>query len=414
MLQILLDSIIVFSWAMLGLLFLKIVFFVGISSRHHAHHRRRHPSELTSTPFVSIIVPSYNEGLTLENCVNSLAHQSYKEYEIIIVNDGSTDDTLSVARRLAQKYRPFIRIINKKNGGKASALNRGIARAKGEIVICIDADSIFKKNTVEQLILSFEDPEVTAVGGNVKVVNRGKALGRQQALEYITGLTLHRRTFAHLGCMQVISGAIGAFRRKAILDIGGYSSSTIVEDMDTTIELARRGYKVVYNPLAVAFTEAPENLRDFLKQRYRWTFGGFQVLSKHRNALWHRGNKRMGYIGLPYFLIFPWFDVAVSLLLVVTLARIVLTGSDLYLLLIYLGMCLLQASLIAYALIVDKEDKKLVLMTVTDTLLYYHLLSFTTLRAGINFLRKKKTSWNKLERYGKNILPAAQGGEGGI
>lgn len=411
--QVLLDGMIIFGWAMLCLLFFKIIFFVSFSSRHYVRHRRRHPSKLTRIPFVSVIVPSYNEGLTLANCINSLAYQTYPRYEVIIVNDGSTDNTLSVARRLAQKYRPFVRIVNKKNGGKASALNRGIARAKGQIVICIDADSMFMKDTIEQLVLAFEDPAVAAVGGNVKVANRHKVLSRQQALEYITGLTLQRRTFAHLGCMQVISGAIGAFRRDALLAIGGYSSTTIVEDMDTTIELAKRGYKVVYNPRAVAFTEAPENLRDFLKQRYRWTFGGFQVLSKHRDVLWHRGNKRMGYIGLPYFLIFPWFDVLVSMLVLLTLSQIMLTG-DFYLLLIYLGMCLLQATLIAYALTMDKEDKKLVLMTITEALVYYHLLSFTTLRAGINFIRKKKTGWDKLERYGKNILPAAQGGEGSI
>ena len=301
-------------------------------------------------------------------------------------------------------------MVNKKNGGKASALNRGVAKAKGKIVICIDADSMFLNNTVEQLVMSFEDPEVVAVGGNVKVANRKGMLSRQQALEYITGLTLHRRTFAHLGCMQVISGAIGAFRRDKLIEIGGYSSSTIVEDMDVTIELARRGYKVTYNPEAIAFTEAPEGIKDFLKQRYRWTFGGLEVLAKHRGSMWHHNkkNRSLAMFGLPYFLIFPWFDVAVSFLMVVTLARVLLTGSDVYLLFVYLAMCLLQAALIAYALIMDKEDKKLVLMAITDVMIYYHLLSFTTVRAGVNFLLKKKATWNKLERYGKNVLPVGQ------
>jgi poly-beta-1,6 N-acetyl-D-glucosamine synthase len=409
MLQVLLDAVIVFSWAMLCLLFLKIVFFVSTSARHHVNHKRKHASQLTRTPFVSVIVPAYNEGLTLGNCITSLSHQTYKNYEIIIVNDGSTDDTLSVARRLARIHKPLVKVVNKRNGGKASALNRGVAKAQGEIVICIDADSMFLKDTVEQLVLSFEDPEVAAVGGNVKVANRSGLLSRQQALEYITGLTLHRRTFAHLGCMQVISGAIGAFRRDALTAIGGYSSSTLVEDMDTTVELVKRGYKVVYNPMAIAFTEAPEGLRDFMKQRYRWTYGGFQVLAKHRDALWSKGHRRLGYIGLPYFLIFPWFDVAVSFLVVVTIVRIVTTQTDVYLLAIYVGMCLVQASLMAYALAIDKENKKLVLLAFTDVLLYYHLLSFTTLRAGFNFLRKKQTGWNKLERYGKNILATEEG-----
>jgi poly-beta-1,6 N-acetyl-D-glucosamine synthase len=410
--QFFLDSLFIFGWILLGLMLAKIIFFVSLSSRHHARHRRHHPSRLAYMPLVSIIVPSYNEGMTLANCIDSLARQTYPDCEVIIVNDGSTDDTLSVARQMTRRHSPLIRVIDKKNGGKATALNSGIARANGEIIICVDADSIFMEDTVEQLVLSFQDPEVAAVGGNVKVANRTKALGRQQALEYITGLTLQRKAFAYLGCMQVISGAIGAFRRDALQAVGGYSSSTIVEDMDTTIELVRRGYKVVYNPLAIAFTEAPEHLGDFLKQRYRWTFGGFQVLAKHRDALWQQQNKRIGYIGLPYFLIFPWFDVLVSALVVAALLRIAVSGSDLYVLFIYMGMCFLQALLITYALATDKEDKKLLFMVFTDTLIYYHLLSFTTLKAGINYLFKKKTSWNKLERYGKNVLPVAQGRKG--
>src|SRR5687767_10768753 len=143
MIQDFLNIVFIFGWVMLGLMLCKIIFFVSLSSRHHIRHRRSHPTKLKRIPFVSVIVPSYNEGLTLANCIDSLAYQTYPRYEIIIVNDGSSDNTLAVSRRLAQKYRPFVRIVSKKNGGKASALNRGIARAKGSIVICIDADSMF-------------------------------------------------------------------------------------------------------------------------------------------------------------------------------------------------------------------------------------------------------------------------------
>jgi poly-beta-1,6 N-acetyl-D-glucosamine synthase len=396
------DVILVVSLALLAVVFVKILFFVSLSARHHARHRQLHPVKLKQNPLVSILVPSYNEGLTLYNCIDSLLRQTYRNSEIVIINDGSTDNTLEIARKIAKKYAK-VRVIDKPNGGKASALNAGITQANGEIVVSIDADSMFMRNTVEQLVLSFHDPKVAAVGGNVKVANRGNVLARQQALEYITGLTLQRSAFSHLGCMQVISGAIGAFRRDALLAVGGYAYDTIVEDMDVTIELANHGYKVAYNPEAIAYTEAPETLHDFLKQRYRWTYGSFQVLTKHRQRIWHPSS--MGYLGMPYFMIFPWVEVIISGLFFTTLYFAAFTGHLAGLAVMCTLMLGVQTTLIMYALFVDKEDKKLTLLSIIDSFFYYHLISFTTLRAGINYLRKKEARWNKLQRYGKNVMP---------
>lgn len=399
-------SAIVVSALFLFVALIKVTAFLGLSLRHHQSHRRLHPKVFTDgLPFVSVIIPSYNEDLTLENCVNGLLNQAYGNYEILIVNDGSTDDTWQVARRLAEVH-PQIRAFSKPNGGKASALNYGIQRAHGTIVVCIDADSIFIKDTLYQLALSFEDPEVMAVGGNVRVANRKRLLNKHQALEYITGLTLQRRAFAHLGCMQVISGAIGAFRRSKLLEIGGYSSDTIVEDMDITVELARRGSKVIYNPLAIAYTEAPESLRDFLKQRYRWTYGGFQVIEKHRDILFRRHFNKLGTIGLPYFAIFPWMDVAVSSMLFLAIGRAIATRDGVGAVSFFLALTMLQASLVIYALSIDKESKRLALLSGIDNLFYNQLISYVTVWAGINFALKRKVSWNKLKRYGKNTAPA--------
>lgn len=399
------DLLLPLSWGLLGFVLLNVLFLVSLSFKHHARHKRWHPKELKNTPFVSVIVPCYNESKTLANCIQSLLDQSYTEYEIIIVNDGSTDTTPIIARRFAREYRPRIRLINKSNGGKASALNRGIARSRGEIIVCVDADSIFLKNTVEQLVLSFHNPEVAAVGGNVKVANRKHILSRQQSLEYITGLTLQRKAFAQAGCMQVIAGAIGAFRRDALIAVGGYSGSTVVEDMDLTIEFARHGYLVVYNPSAIAYTEAPESLKDFLDQRFRWTYGSFQVLTKHRRALLRPQASSMGLIGLPYFLIAPWLQLLISMILIISVYYAVVTGDIGGVIFIPLVMAALQTTLIAYALIADKEDKKLIFLVLVDCFIYYQLISFITVKAGVQFLRKRQAEWNKLERYGKNEAP---------
>jgi peptidoglycan-N-acetylglucosamine deacetylase len=392
------------SGALLGITLLKLILFLNFSVRHYARHKHNHSRIANGSPLVSIIIPCYNEELTLTNCVNSILSQTYGYYEIIIINDGSTDETLKLARNFARQH-PNIFAYTKKNGGKATALNRGLKRAHGDIIVSIDADSILLKTALRELILSFDDPEVMAVGGNVRVANRKNPLSAHQALEYIIGLTVQRRAFAYLGCMQVISGAIGAFRKEALLEVSGYSKDTIVEDMDLTIELAKRGKKIIYNPHAIAYTEAPETMRDFLKQRYRWTYGGFQVIEKHKDILFRRHLSRMGLVGLPYFLIFPWFDVLVSVLFFVALARVAVTNEGYDAFGFMFIMIAVNVAIVIYAVIVEKERKRLAFLAVIEGLFYNHLLSFTTLRAGIKYVLRQKTQWNKVKRYGKNLAP---------
>lgn len=387
---------------LLALMLLKVVFFLYLSSRHHKITKKTYPTMLIRQPLVSVVIPCFNEEITISNCVKSLMNQNYTNFEIILVDDGSTDRTHKLITQIANNIKK-VKAYSKINGGKASALNFGITKASGEIVVCMDADSMFLRSTVTQLVLSFQQPNVCAVGGNVRVANRGKTLGKHQALEYITGLTIQRRAFAQLDCMQVISGAVGAFRRSDLIEVGCYSTDTIVEDMDITIEFARRGKKIVYNPYAVAYTEAPESIGDFFKQRYRWTYGGFQIASKHKDILF-RNNSKIANIGLPYFIIFPWVDVLVSLMLFITLGRVIIYGGYVNLIFFYLTMVCLQSILILYALIIDKEDKKLIVLASIESLFYSHLINLVTLKSGFDFLRKKETGWNSIKRHGKNSL----------
>ncbi len=400
-----LQAITIFSWIMLAFLIIKVIIFSFFSNRHYRQQTNGSRKNLGKyKPLVSIIIPCYNEESTLANCVKSLLKQTYKFYEIVIVDDGSNDQTRAVAESLVIKYPDRVRYHFKENGGKASALNYGLYRAHGEIIVVIDADSIFLKDTLRQLVISFNNPEVAAVGGNVKVANRGRFLNKHQAMEYIMGLNLHRRTFAHLNCMQVISGAIGAFRKEVLQEVGGYSSQTIVEDMDITIAIAKAGYKIIYNAKAIAYTEVPEKINDLLVQRYRWTYGGFQVLKKYKDLLFNPEYKELGLIGIPYFLIFPWVDVIISLLFFIALFRVFMAGSFISLIIFYFCMSLIQVYLTLVSLIMDKEDKKLIFMAGIDSLWYNHLISFVTLSAGINFIRGAQVSWNKMVRLGKNYI----------
>jgi poly-beta-1,6 N-acetyl-D-glucosamine synthase len=390
------------SLFLLAAVLLKVLTLVILSYRHHRAQQTVPEAVMRGQPFLSVLVPCYDEEVTVDHCVQSLLRQTYPNFEIILIDDGSCDCTPQVIRELARRY-DRVRAYRKANGGKGSALNYGIARARGGIIVCTDADSMLLPDALTQLVMSLQQPGVSAVGGNVRVANRKRSIGRYQAIEYITGLTVQRRAFAQLGCMQVISGALGAFRKTDLLEIGGYSTETIVEDMDITIELAKRGKKIVYNPMAIAYTEAPESVRDFLKQRSRWAYGGFQVIAKHREIIFRRRRGKIGTVGMPYFLIFPWIDVLVSLLLAFSLVRAVLSDDVASLLAFLLVMGAIQAMVILYAVILDHEDKRLVFMAVIDGLFFGQLVSYSVLKAGATYLLGGDVGWNKLRRHGRNI-----------
>ena len=394
------------SWALLILLSIKMLVFVSASLWHYWDNKNAKQHVGMHRPLVSVIVPAYNEEKVLDNCIQSLITQDCPACEILIIDDGSSDGTYAAGTVWAARYPNMIRAFTKPNGGKASALNFGIEKAAGEIIISMDADSLFIPNTIDELVIPFGDPTVGAVGGNVKVANRSSFFNGHQAMEYMMGLNLQRRAFALMGCMQVISGAIGAFRKDAMRTVGGYPEDTVVEDMDITITLVRAGYRVLYTGRAIAYTEAPEKLSDFMKQRQRWTYGGFQVLKKHRDMLFNPRYGKMGMVGLPYFLLFPWIDVIISLLFFSVIIRVVFLGGFETIFEFYVAMCVIQGALVVLALHMEKEDKRIALFTGLDSLWYNHCISLATVRSGIRFLHNTgEMEWNKLERLGKNQLP---------
>lgn len=376
------------------------------------HYKKRFKKDITNiryNPKVSLIVPCCNEERVLHNTIESLLDQDYENLEIIIVDDGSKDKTFDIARIFAKKYKHRIISLTKPNGGKASALNHGLLRAGGEIIICIDADSVFVKDTVTNLVKPFREKIIVAVAGNVKVANRKKLLNKHQAIEYITGLNLHRRTFAMLGCPQVISGAIGAFRRDKLIEVGGYSTDTVVEDMDVTITLLKNKGNVEYCSEAVAYTEAPETLSDFIKQRHRWILGGFQVLKKHKDMLFNPKYKSIGLVGLPYFLISTWIDVLISIIFLIYLVRAIFFMDPTELIYYYVTFSIFQLFLIFYVISIDKEDIKLSIYGLVEGFWYNHLISVIAIKAGINFIKRVTVSFNdetRAVRLGKNIIPA--------
>ena len=247
--------------------------------------------EAPFVPPVSIVIPAFDEAVGIERAIRSLAASEYPELEVIVVDDGSTHGTAVLVERLGLEG---VQVVRQPNLGKPAALNHGIAVARNDVLVLVDADTVFEPETLRLLVQPFREPGVGAVSGNTKVGNRRALLGRWQHIEYVMGFNLDRRLYDVLPCMPTVPGAIGAFRRQALAQMGGISDATLAEDTDATIALGRAGWRIVYVEEARAWTEAPSSLGALWRQRYGWCYGTLQSIWKHRAAAWRNGEERIG------------------------------------------------------------------------------------------------------------------------
>jgi peptidoglycan-N-acetylglucosamine deacetylase len=256
-------------------------------------------------PRVAVLVPAYNEEKVIERTIRGVLGSNYPHLRVIVIDDGSTDRTLEAARRVFVREQASGRvlILTKPNSGKADALNLGLEHLRDEeIFVGIDADTIIAPDAIARMVPHFLNPKVGAVAGNAKVGNRINLWTRWQALEYITSQNFERRALNTLGAVSVVPGAIGAWRTSAVREAGGYHTDTVAEDADLTMALLRRGYRVEYEDLALAFTEAPVNANGLMRQRFRWSFGILQAVWKHRAVFARKG--ALGWVALPNIVIF--------------------------------------------------------------------------------------------------------------
>ena len=256
-------------------------------------------------PVVAVLVPAYNEEKVIERTVRAVLASNYPELRVIVIDDGSKDGTLKVARTAFAKEEASGRvlILTKPNAGKAAALNFGLQHVYSEeIFVGIDADTVIACSAISRLVPHFLNPRVAAVAGNAKVGNRVNLWTRWQALEYITSQNFERRALNTMGAVSVVPGAIGAWRTSAVREAGGYHTDTVAEDADLTMALLRRGYRVEYEDLALAYTEAPTSANGLMRQRFRWSFGILQAVWKHRGAFARKGV--LGWVALPNIVIF--------------------------------------------------------------------------------------------------------------
>jgi peptidoglycan/xylan/chitin deacetylase (PgdA/CDA1 family)/GT2 family glycosyltransferase len=292
---------------------LRLVFLAPLALLHRWRIGRRTPPDLdpATGPLVSVLIPCFNEEKVIVASVRRILASAWQNLEVLVLDDGSADATSAVVRE-AFGDEPRVKLMTFENGGKARALNRGLEAVRGEILVALDADTLFPPDTIGKLARWFSDPRVGAVAGNALVGNRNNLITRWQALEYVTAQNLERRALAALGAVTVVPGAVGAWRSKTLEELGGYPADTLAEDQDLTLAAQRAGWRVEFDPDARAYTEAPETVAGLLKQRFRWSFGTLQCLWKHREGLFDPGHKVLGYVALPQIWVFQIVLTAIA------------------------------------------------------------------------------------------------------
>ena len=354
-------------------------------------------------PFVSIIVPAFNEEQVIQASLSSLLELRYPYYEIIAVDDGSTDDTYQKMREFeGNHYGVRVSVFRKENSGKADTLNYGIHRSKAPIVVCMDSDSRLTPAALRYAVRHFNDPHVGAVAGNVKVINRHNIWTKLQALEYIEGLNIVRKAQAFWRTVNVIPGPIGIFRRAAIEATGGYDSDTFAEDFDMTVKILADGWKIHYEPKAVAYTEAPEELLDIIKQRYRWSRGILQALRKQKHLLTRMNVHITTPLSLWYMifegLVWPAMNIFANVFFV-WIALIY--GMTKLLVMWWLLLTILDMLIAVHAILMEKEDMGLAIYAVFYRFFYILIIDVTKVFATLEELVGLDMSWGKLARKGR-------------
>jgi cellulose synthase/poly-beta-1,6-N-acetylglucosamine synthase-like glycosyltransferase/spore germination protein YaaH/peptidoglycan/xylan/chitin deacetylase (PgdA/CDA1 family) len=361
---------------------------------------------LTSYPMVSIIVPAYNEEITATRTVGNLLNCDYPNFEIVFIDDGSKDKTLENVKRVYGNH-PKVKVTTKPNGGKASALNYGIEQANGEFLVCIDADTLLLPDAIGKMISYFDKEEVAAVAGNVKVGNKVNMLTNWQSIEYTTSQNFDRLAFDYINAIMVVPGAIGAFRKSALLEAGAFTTDTLAEDCDLTLRLLRLGYRVHTCNEAVSLTEAPETLKMFLKQRFRWSFGIMQSFWKHRDILFSRTKPNMGWILLPNVLIFqlilPLFSPIVDIMTLFAL----FTANAPEVLIAYFVFFIVDCIIASIAFHYDgqKFSPKMVAYMFVQRIVYRQFLFYVLIKSYIKALKGELANWGVLKRTGNVQQP---------
>jgi peptidoglycan-N-acetylglucosamine deacetylase len=401
--------------------FARVLFLCVLGLIHRIRESRLLKPVIAGTPpEVSVIIPAHNEAAVIVKSVGRILESSYPDLQVIVVDDGSTDGTTEVLDH-AYGDHPSVRIITIPNGGKANAINVGLASARGSIVVALDADTLFEKDTITNLTRWFVDPSVGAVAGNAKVGNRINTITKWQALEYISAQNLERRALVTLGCMTVVPGAVGAWRREALEKLGRFPTNTLAEDQDLTISVQKAGYRVVFDSEAVAWTEAPDTFKGLMRQRFRWAYGTLQCLWKHRDVTFRPRFGTLGLIAMPQVWLFQvLLTVMAPLVDFMLIWQILHTGLDylqhrdqfnpdnLGITFVYFLIFMLTDFLaVAIAFVIEGDENwRLMLWLGFQRVGYRQILYYVVVKSVVTAALGPLVGWGKLDRKATVSVPA--------
>lgn len=390
----------------------KFLLFLILAPWYELHIAKNRAAGLIAHPLVSVIIPAWNEEVGIVTTLKSVLASSYREVEIIVVNDGSTDNSDSVIRTFLEKYERSMQDIPhfipiyyyyQSNQGKGAALNTGIRLSHGDIIVCIDADGIISKHCILEFVLALQDSRIAGVCGNVKVANTGPILATIQMYEYALSFYA-RKTDALLNTLYVVSGAAGAYRREVFYRVGYYDTALRGggEDVDLSIRVQQAGMKIAFAPGAIVYTEVPTTLKSLTKQRLRWTRSRFETFRRYPRFVFSmkKGqNKLLTCFVLPLILFNDWFYIIKMLLK--TSIYVYCVISHTYQL---LAMLMLLTTLIsALPLWNNKGYRKYLMLTPIYWLLSF-IPSFIELYAVSLSLwgiwRKREVKWQNWQREG--------------
>jgi cellulose synthase/poly-beta-1,6-N-acetylglucosamine synthase-like glycosyltransferase len=362
-----------------------------------AYRFRRGPKADFAEP-ISVVMAAYNEGRVIAGTLRALLDTEYEgDIEVIVIDDGSRDETAAEIARAAD-VDPRLRLLRQENRGKARALQRALSAVRHGIVVFVDADTHFQRDTLPRLLEPFADGRIGAVSGHAKVGNLRTFIARCQALEYTCGFNLDRRAYNRWNCITVVPGAISAIRKDAIDQAGGLSLQTLAEDTDLTLSLHKHRQRIVYVPGAIAWTEAPESVRMLARQRFRWAYGTLQCLWKHRDMVFNWNYHALGWFSLPSVWFFQIILVAVTPMVDLFLLATLPFGAwraVMPFVITFLAMDVLLATL---ACILEREPILRAWRILPMRLIYRPMLSYCIWKAILRALKGALVGWGKLER----------------
>lgn len=355
---------------------------------------------LENYPLVSIILPCFEEEKVVEESIKSVLKMDYPNFEVIVVDDGSTDLTFAKAKEFTKDKR--LRVVFQKNAGKAAALNRGLQESLGEYVMCMDADSRLRDNAIQQgMRHMLENPNLAAVAGNVRVGNPNTLVGIFQKLEYVTALNFLKLAQSFLQIVTVVPGPVGLFRKKSVENIGGYDSSTFAEDCDLTLRLLFSGFSVIYEPKMIAVTEVPEQLEQLFSQRYRWSRGILQAIKLNRKWLVKPFSHPRNFFIAWYMLIESAFVPTCNYVFAIATLFVALSSPTLHVIGHYFSqLVILDLVIVIYCLLSEKFSFRLLILAFFNRFTYGLALETHRFFSMIDELLGLPMSWGKLKRKG--------------